>query len=243
MNIQKEAKHFRSQLKELADTKRAKGEKKYLKSPMQHYGVTVPALRKLAKSWIKMHPDINIEELITLTNTLWSSKWHEDRMLAVFLLEQKKEDLNLKHMPTIEKMINSATGWAQLDGISVWLVGGMIDNDNKTLKYLKRWIRSKNFWVRRTALLAQIMQFRRGGGDLKLFEQIAVPQFKEGKEWSKEERFFIRKAIGWALRELAPQKPNTVFLFIRKYRDQMSGLTFREAKRKLPSEFQGKLNN
>ena len=59
---------------------------------------------------------------------------------------------------------------------------------------------------------------------------------------SKEERFFIRKAIGWALREIANVEPEIVFKFIKQYRDKMSGLTFREASRKLPEKFRRLLN-
>lgn len=96
----------------------------------------------------------------------------------------------------------------------------MIETDPKTLDYLTGWAKSDNFWVRRTVILAQVLQFRRG----------------EGSDWSKEERFFIRKAIGWALRELAPKQPKLVYNFVQQYKDVMSGLTFREATRKLPSQ-------
>ena len=65
--------------------------------------------------------------------------------------------------------------------------------------------------------------------------------FQGGTDWSKEERFFIRKAIGWALRELAPRRPELVYDFLKTYHHQMSGLTFKEGSRKLPLELQNKL--
>ncbi len=59
----------------------------------------------------------------------------------------------------------------------------------------------------------------------------------EGKNWSKEERFFIRKAVGWSLREIANVEPEVAFNFVNRYKHNMSGLTFREATRKLSAKF------
>jgi 3-methyladenine DNA glycosylase AlkD len=70
---------------------------------------------------------------------------------------------------------------------------------------------------------------------------MAVPMFNEGQGWSKDERFFIRKAMGWALRELATCQPEWVLRFVQKYQSEMAGLTYREATRKLPPEFQEQL--
>jgi 3-methyladenine DNA glycosylase AlkD len=124
----------------------------------------------------------------------------------------------------------------------VWVVGAMIDNDPDMLAILPRWAKSPNFWVRRAAILAQLTQFRRGEGDLNLFEQLAVPMFDEGEDWTKDERFFIRKAIGWALREISKVQPEWVVTFVRQHRAAMSGLTFREGTRNLPDEYAQQLN-
>lgn len=241
MNASQEIKKLRSNLKALSNRDRAFGEKKYLKSPLRHYGITVPRLRNLAKNWLKQHPQLTIGQLLDLARQLWDSPWHEERMLTIFLLVLRKDELTYRHIPTIEHMINTATSWAQLDGIAVWLVGSIIDSNKRTLNYLTKWIKSENFWVRRTAILAQITQFRQGKGDMKLFEDFATSQFPHEKEWGKEERFFIRKAIGWALRERAAADPESVYNFVVKYRDRMSGLTYREATRKLPNKFKSQL--
>ena len=162
--------------------------------------------------------------------------------MAAEILQLFPGSLTVKQMPLVEKMINEATGWDHLDEIAVYVIGAMIDNDKAALKYLPEWSKSKNFWVRRASLLSQILQFRRKSGNKKLFFEIIVPMFDEDMHWSKEERFFIRKAIGWALREIANVEPEIVFKFIKQYRDKMSGLTFREASRKLPEKFRRLLN-
>lgn len=242
MNLQREFNFFKSQLKKHSDPKRAEGAKAYLKSPWKFYGGTdTPTKRKLVKTWYKDHPEITVEEVAKLSEKLWNSQWHEEKTLTVMLLQYIKKELTLKQMPLVEKMVNEATGWDHLDEISIRLVGALIDKDPRTLKYLTKWSKSKNFWVRRASLLSQISQFRRKEGDLDLFFKLAILMFEEKKEWSKEERFFIRKAIGWTLREIAKKQPQVVYKFIKKYKKQMSGLTFREGFRKLPPKYQAKL--
>ena len=237
MDFEQELDWFREQLRQNADPKRANGEKAYLKSAHQFYGVKVPSLRKIAKTWLKQHKSAAIDDVVNLTALIWDSDWHEERSLATLLLQYRDDDLTLKHMLVIEKMINEATSWVYLDALAGWTVGVLIDTDPATLEYFPKWAQSENFWVRRAAIIGQNLQFRRGEGDFDLFARIVVPMFEENPEWSQDERFFIRKAIGWALRELAPHQPERVQNFVRAHRNQMSGLTLREATRKLPDKY------
>jgi 3-methyladenine DNA glycosylase AlkD len=241
MDIQHEAKELIDQLRQHANPKRAAGEKAYLKSPQQFRGVDMPTLRRIARAWVKANKRADIDDVTALAARLWDSDWHEERSLAILLLEYRSSDLTLEHLPLIEKMINEAVGWAHLDAIATAVVGALIDNDPATLDYLPRWAQSDSFWVRRAAVLAQNIQFRRGEGNFDLFTQLVVPMFAEGKNWSKEERFFIRKAVGWSLRELVLAQPERVFNFVKQHQSKMSGLTFREATRKLPDDLRAQL--
>jgi 3-methyladenine DNA glycosylase AlkD len=238
MQSQQELESFRAHLLQNGDPKRAESEKAYLKSQHQFYGVKVPMLRKIAKAWLKAQKQAPIADVTEMSALLWDSDWHEERLLATLLLQYRSNDLTLEHIPLIEKMIHEATSWVYLDALATWVIGALIDHYPQTLNYLPIWAVSDNFWVRRAAILAQIPQFRRGEGDFELFVRLAVPMFDEDQAWTKEERFFIRKAIGWALRELAPKRPALVQEFVREYRERMAGLTFREATRKLPDAHQ-----
>ncbi|OGY18591.1 MAG: hypothetical protein A3F04_02205 [Candidatus Chisholmbacteria bacterium RIFCSPHIGHO2_12_FULL_49_9] len=241
MNIVEEIVWFRQELKRQVNPKRAEGEKKYLKSPWKFYGVDMSRRRVIVNQWFKDHPKIEIPELEKLAEKLWDSQWHDEKTIAIMILAEKKKHLTVSHMPFIEIMIKEATGWDHLDEIAAHLVGAMIENDPKAIRYLSKWATSKNFWVRRASLLSQILLFRKGKGDHALFFKLAVPMFEEGKTWSKEERFFIRKAIGWTLRELCKSRPEEVVRFIKKYKEKMSGLTFREGSRNLPRKLQQQL--
>lgn len=237
MDVNIEINWFRDRLKKAGDSKLAEGEKKYLKSPWKFYGVNTPTKREIVKSWFRHNPGIPLKNIIPLIKKLWSSPWHEEKTMAIMLLDQRKKELEISQFPLIEQLVQESTGWDHLDEIAVHVVGHMIDNDKAAIKYLPKWAKSKNFWVRRAAVLSQILQFRRKAGNKKLFFEIIVPMFDEGMHWSKEERFFIRKAIGWALREIANVEPEMAFKFIKQYKHKMSGLTFREASRKLPDKF------
>ncbi|MBZ0309269.1 MAG: DNA alkylation repair protein, partial [Anaerolineae bacterium] len=217
MDYAAELSYFKQELQELADPARAVSEKKYLKSALQFYGVSVPKLEKLIKTWLREHKAASIDDLLKLAEKLWDSAYHEEKSLAVFMLVHRANNLTLAHLPFIEKMMGEVNTWAHLDEIAVNLVGNLIDSDPRTLDFLTEWAKSDNFWIRRTAILAQVLQFRRGEGNFDLFSKIVVPMFQEGKHWSKEERFFIRKAIGWALRELAPKRPEIVYNFVQQY--------------------------
>ena len=241
IKLAQELRYFRKALQKLADPKRAEGEKRYLKSSLRHYGVSMPKLENIIRIWVKNHPDCGIDDAVKLSNLLWDSQWHEEKTIAVELLAYKAQNLEMRHLKIIEKMMREAKTWAHIDPIAILLIGSIIGNDREILKRLPEWAEDDNFWVRRTAILSQVLQFRKGKGNFTLFKKIVIPMFQEGTDWSKEERFFIRKAIGWALRELAPRRPELVYDILSTYHDQMSGLTFKEGSRKLPLELQNKL--
>ena len=227
--------NIRTELQKLADPKRAKGEKKYLKSPMKHYWVTVPQLIKISKSWVKENSELPFDQVIKQMSQLWEGEYHEERAVAICILEELRDNLTLKDLPLITHMVETSTGWAQLDGIAAWLVGTLCEKyPDKMTTVLKEWIKDDNFWVRRAAILAQLIPLREGRGNLDLFEQLTVPLMGE-------KEFFIRKAIGWVLRDTSKRRPQLVFDFVQKYGSQMSGLTYKEATRRLPESMQQEL--
>jgi 3-methyladenine DNA glycosylase AlkD len=242
MDIDHEATELHQALAEAGTPERAEGSKAYLKSPLKFHGVNVPTTRRIARRWARENAEASLAEVYELAEQLWAAGWHEDRFLAVMLLNERAAELSTEQLPLIERMLDEAHTWANLDGIAVWVVGAMIDNDPDMLAVLPRWAESSNFWVRRATILAQLTQFRRGEGDLDLFEHLAVPMFYEGEAWTKDERFFIRKAIGWTLREIGKVRPEWVVAFVGQHRAAMSGLTFREGTRNLPDEYTQQLN-
>jgi 3-methyladenine DNA glycosylase AlkD len=243
-------KEYRRFLKDSSDPERAKQEKRYLYSDLKHYGVSVWQRR----AWVKKHKEelesLSKKEALDWVKFFWSKPYFEERALALNILELHADDLNIKDMPLIEKIMRESKGWAFLDSLIIPLMPGILEKDKKAYDYLKKWIKDDDFWVRRSALLAQLLFFRRGkGGRRKLFFDMAKDAFDESwidrlykdSEQKKRARFFIRKAIGWTLREMSIKNPEVAFKFLKENRDKMSGLSFREGSRKLPEKMKKKL--
>ena len=132
-------------------------------------------------------------------------------------------------MPILEEMLMQSPTWDLVDDISIHLVGTVLAKDRKASRFLKKWSGSENFWMRRASLISPILLFRRGLGDTALFYSFA-------QRLLPEKEFFIRKAIGWGIREISKARPDEVFEFLMKIKTKASGLTLREGAKRLPAE-------
>ncbi len=108
------------------------------------------------------------------------------------------------------------------------MIGDVIARDPRARKRLGIWAKDENFWVRRTALLAEHDALRAGGGDFALWSRLAGSMLHERE-------FFIRKAIGWVLREVSKKRPDLTYAFLRKHRDRASRLSLLEGAKYLPA--------
>ena len=109
------------------------------------------------------------------------------------------------------------------------LVGPLLERHPRQAgAVVNRWARDHDFWIRRAALLTLLLPMRRGQGDWTRFARYAGPLVDDRE-------FFIRKAIGWLLREAATREPDRVIAFVAPRATQLSGVTWREATRRLPT--------
>ncbi|MGE0304819.1 MAG: DNA alkylation repair protein, partial [Acidimicrobiia bacterium] len=112
-----------SELRAAGDPARAVNEKAYLKSASDFYGVSVPAMRAMAKRFARLHRDIAHDDLIALIEGLWTAERaarpvHERRLLAVLLAEQHLSVLDAVDISTFEQMIRESQTWALVDVIA-----------------------------------------------------------------------------------------------------------------------------
>jgi 3-methyladenine DNA glycosylase AlkD len=201
---------------------RAEQEQRYLKSDLEHYGVTVPAVRAVAKATYREHADLSHDELVALVTALWAVPVHERRSVSVELLDLYADRLRPGDMKLLERLLRESKTWALVDNIAATVVGGLIDRHPKSVKTLDRWAKDKDFWIRRSALLALLIALRRGDGDFERFSRYADAMLDERE-------FFIRKAIGWVLRDTAKKRPDMVYEWLLPRASRASGVTLREA--------------
>ena len=205
---------------------RAVNEKRYLKSELKHLGTPVPVIRKTTKAALRQ-ADLNLEAALELAEILWSKPVHERRVAAVEILSFQAEELDPSHAPLVERLIRESRTWALVDGLAVKVAGSLAERFGRFGKTLDRWARDDDFWVRRSALLALLVPLRRGEGDFERFSRYADAMLEERE-------FFIRKAIGWVLREVSKKDPERVARWLEPRMDRISRVTLREAVRYLP---------
>jgi 3-methyladenine DNA glycosylase AlkD len=207
---------------------RALGAKRYLKSDLEFLGVATPRLRRVVKGAVAAK-GIDRATLVETTQALWSQPVFELRAAAVELLIRHTSLLEASDIDLVESLLRSSHTWALVDGLAPRVVGSMLERHPALGAVLDRWAVDEDFWMRRAALLALLVPLRRGGGDFERFTRYA-------DDMLEEREFFIRKAIGWVLREIGKRRPQLVIAWLVPRAHRAAGLTIREAARHLPVE-------
>lgn len=216
------------------DKERAGFEQKYLKCTDKFFGTSLPFVDRTAREFRKRNEKADREYIIALAKELFGSEYHDEKRLGLRILQYYPDYLDLSVMPLLEDMLTHSSTWDLIDDISIHLVSTVLEKNRKAYRYLKKWSRSGNFWMRRASLISQILLFRKSKGDDKLFYLFV-------ERMINEKEFFIRKAIGWGIREMAKENPDEAFHFLMKIRDRASGLTLREGAKRLPENMKAQV--
>lgn len=232
MDVESESARILAELRAQADPARAEKEKRYLKSDFAHIGVPVPVLRKVAVSAVKAKPARG--ELVALAEKLWSvtdggRPVHEARMAAIEILVKRAAVLEPGDLSLAERLIRDSASWVYVDHLAEKVVGELVVRYPDLAPVLDAWVSDSYLWIRRTAVLALLAGVRKGNPDLDRLDRF-------GDAVMGEPEFFIRKALGWVLRELSKKDPEWVAAWVEPRVGALSGVTLREAVRRLPPE-------
>jgi len=225
---------FRKRFSEVGTPARAKQEQAYLKSDLRFYGASVPEIRRAGADFGRAHPDLTRAELRAIVDALYASGWHDLRSVAIALLGRYDGLLREADLPWLVGLVRGSNTWAHVDWFAADIIGRLVERHPAALKRLPAWAADESFWVRRTALLAQLRVLSRGAGDFDLFARLAAGMLDERE-------FFIRKAIGWILREVSKRRPALVYGFLREHRDEVSNLSLQEGAKYLPARMRMQL--
>ncbi len=207
---------------------RAPAEKAYLKSDLEFLGVGLPAMRQIVRAVKRQDRGLDRERLIALVTILWKTPVFERRMVAVLLLEAFEPLLQPVDIALLERLIRQSKTWAFVDELAIVITGPLVERSPELLSVLDRWAHDDDFWVRRSAMLALLRPLRRGQGDFRRFARYADRMLEERE-------FFIRKSIGWVLREAGKPQPDKVYAWLLPRAARASGVTVREAVKYLSS--------
>jgi 3-methyladenine DNA glycosylase AlkD len=208
---------------------RAASEQNYLKSTLEFSGTAVPATRAIITTWRRAHPDLTGGRLTELAAALWDGPVFECKIAAVILLTDRHALLQARDAALVEQLLRTSGTWALVDGLAADVMGSLVQRFPELLATLDRWATDDDFWIRRSAMLALLVPLRRG--DLTQFERFGG----YADAMLAEREFFIRKAIGWVLRETAKRQPDAVAAWLAPRAGRASGVTMREAVKWLPA--------
>ena len=215
------------ELRAVGSPERAEHEKAYLKSDLEFLGGSVWEIRRVVQAFVRGAAPLTHDQLVPLVEALWAKPVHERRMAAIVLLELHPKLLTTADMALIERLLRESLTWALVDGLAGDVVGGLVMRQPDDVKpVLDRWATDPDFWIRRSSLLAELQPLR-AGAELE-------PFLRRADAMLDETEFFIRKAIGWVLREVGKRRPAQVAAWLAPRTHRASGVTMREAVKYLP---------
>lgn len=217
---------IRKALRSSADPTKAEGMQAYMKSAMPYLGVRTPVFRKTVRPLLVARPLGSLEEWRDTILVLWrKARYREERYAAIEIAgsNRYREFRTLNVVPMYEEMITSGAWWDYVDAIATRQLGEILRKHTGPMSAIMReWSVSGNLWKRRSAILVQL-NFKKDT-DLELLYDCIEPSIGASE-------FFLRKCIGWALRQYARTDPQEVRRYVQRHQAQLSPLSKREALR------------
>ncbi len=212
----------RTALRPLKNAERAAGMRAYMRNQFEYLGVSMPDHRAAVAPLSKGFSPADREELRMAAGGLWQMREREYQYVATGLLGRHHAILTLDDLPWLLGLVQQKSWWDTVDSL-VKTIGPVVRRAGaKGKRAMDAAVRHENFWVRRVAMLHQ----------LGLRDDVDTERlFRHAELLAAEKEFFIRKAIGWALRDYAWHDWRAVEKFLKSTRACLSGLTVREARK------------
>jgi len=189
-----------------ADPKKAAPMKRYMRDQFEYLGIKVPEMGKLLKQHIHDQGLPPLADLDPILRDLWALPQREFQYAANGLLEKFEEQLPPEFIETIEYLLVTKSWWDTVDTIATGTLGVHFKRYPKVRKkYLAKWRKSDNFWLRRATILFQLGY--KQDTDFELLCDLI-------RENLGSKEFFITKAIGWSLRQYTRIDPQSVRNFV-----------------------------
>lgn len=199
---------------------------RYMRNQFRFFGIPGPVRSSISKTYLQYFTHINAKDLSACIQILWEMPEREYQYFCLDAVIKAKKQWHPDLIEDIEYMITHKSWWDTVDTLAGSIVGKfMLRYPEKKEPTINRWRNAENIWLIRTALLFQ----------LKYKDQTDQPLlFSLVEQHAGHEDFFIRKAIGWALREYAKTRPDEAIRFIQT--TPLSPLSRREALKYFPEE-------
>ncbi len=223
----------RQALERVGDPERARRQQAYMTSALPYRGLTAPELRTLLRPLFVGHRLGDADTWRDTARELWDGATHREEWYAAIALlrhRQYRRWVDPELLPLLLHLVRTGAWWDVVDEIASHLAGGVLAEHRAAVTpVVRRWSRDEDsMWVRRTAILAQLRH--RGATDTTLLADVLDANL-EGSTYGSQ--FFVRKAVGWALRQHSRTDPAWVRTYVATHAERLAPLSRREALRLL----------
>jgi 3-methyladenine DNA glycosylase AlkD len=220
---------MRARLAAAADPERAPRMQAYMKSAMPYHGVPSPGVKAICREVLPAHPIQTYAAWRDTVRALFREATHREEWYTALELASRSTYRGYAREPRslslYEELVVQGAWWDIVDTVASDLLGGLfVAHPEWTAERMREWSTDRSsehtMWKRRASIICQLR--RKDATDLDLLYACIEPNLADRD-------FFIRKAIGWALRQVAWRDPEEVIRYVEAHRDQLSPLSKREA--------------
>jgi 3-methyladenine DNA glycosylase AlkD len=229
MDVSAERQHLLEEIRELAEPEHRAGMMRVTSTRFRVYGVRVPELREIARTWQRAHKQIGRAGLLALLDALWDGESREEQLLVIYLLGHYKRWIPDLTRAQFDRWRRDVDNWEVSDGLAQWVLAPWILADpDARLSYLWDLIDDEDVWSRRLALVTTV-------GLNRSRKDVAFPDLSLALvDRVKAERHpMITKAVSWALRGLIKTHPDRVAAYLEENRATLAAHAVREVTNKL----------
>lgn len=210
---------IREALEPLADPERSIKMASYMKDHFEFLGVMAGPRREAQREFLNLATKSPIEDVWELVLECWEQPEREFQYVGSDLLRKNSQRLSPDDLPRLRQLIETKSWWDTVDSLATHAVGAVVLRHDKGA-VMDAWIDSEDIWVARSAIIHQLFYKQQTDPD-RLFEYCI--------RRASDTEFFIRKALGWSLRQYSRIDPEAVKAFVAEHAEDLSGLTKREA--------------
>jgi len=223
------AAHIRRVIKDGGSAPHSEEVQRFFKEEVKSRGWRTAELRKVAVRFRRtILKELGLPFLLQVADKLFSGRILEEKVFAVFLLENLTEDFGAAEFRLFESWLPRITNWADHDGLVHYLIAPMIAAKPARAKKVFRWAKSRNRWHRRAACVALIRSSRR---------RLLFPEIKRLCALLLSDKDdMVQKGLGWLLRETAKYDPKRTVPYLMTIRSDAPRLVLRTACETLPTK-------
>ncbi|WOX25652.1 DNA alkylation repair protein [Streptomyces solicathayae] len=196
----------------------------YMKGAAPFLGIRTPERRALSRTVLDGLPRPDEPDCTAVALRCFALPEREYHYFAVDYLRRHVGRCSSEFLPVVRRLVTTDSWWDTVDHLAAHVAGGLVAADPALAATMDEWIEDDDLWVARTALLHQL-RFKAATDTERLFAYCL--------RRADHPDFFIRKAIGWSLREYAKTAPGEVRAFVERNRTRLSPLSAREALKNL----------